>query len=94
MLNTYLPAFRAAVVEGKAELRDVCLQLGERSTRLRQRGPAAKAAEGGQWGFQGYVVSDCGAVGDIYRSHKYTATQGAASVAAVKAGTDLTCGGE
>ena len=39
-------------------------------------------------------MSDCGAIGDIFRSHKYSATQGAASVAAVKAGTDLTCGGE
>ena len=47
-----------------------------------------------QWGFQGYVVSDCGAVGDIYRSHKYTSTMGGAAVAAVKAGTDLTCGTE
>ena len=24
-----------------------------------------------QWGFEGYVVSDCGAIGDIYRNHKY-----------------------
>jgi beta-glucosidase len=46
------------------------------------------------WGFQGYVVSDCGAIGDIFRSHKYVATQGEAAVSAVKAGTDLTCGGE
>jgi len=45
-------------------------------------------------GFQGYVVSDCGAVGDIYRNHKYTSTLGGAAVAAVKAGTDLTCGTE
>jgi beta-glucosidase len=47
-----------------------------------------------QWGFKGYVVSDCGAVGDIFRSHKYVSTQGEAAVAAVRAGTDLTCGGE
>src|SRR5690242_20521353 len=47
-----------------------------------------------QWGFQGYVVSDCGAVGDIFRNHKYTSTMGEAAVAAVKAGTDLTCGTE
>jgi beta-glucosidase len=46
------------------------------------------------WGFQGYVVSDCGAIGDIFRSHKYVATEGEAAVSAVKAGTDLTCGGE
>ena len=47
-----------------------------------------------EWGFQGYVVSDCGAVNDIHRNHKYTPTLGGAAVAAVKAGTDLTCGTE
>jgi len=47
-----------------------------------------------EWGFQGYVVSDCGAVNDIYRNHKYAPTLGGAAVAAVKAGTDLTCGTE
>jgi beta-glucosidase len=47
-----------------------------------------------QWGFRGYVVSDCGAVNDIYANHKYTPTLGGAAVAAVKAGTDLTCGTE
>ena len=24
----------------------------------------------GDWGFDGYVVSDCGAIDDIYKSHK------------------------
>ena len=47
-----------------------------------------------QWGFEGYVVSDCGAVNDIHQNHKYTPTLGGAAVAAVKAGTDLTCGTE
>ncbi|HEY8151661.1 MAG TPA: glycoside hydrolase family 3 C-terminal domain-containing protein, partial [Vicinamibacteria bacterium] len=47
-----------------------------------------------EWGFEGYVVSDCGAVNDIHENHKYTATLGGAAVAAVKAGTDLTCGTE
>jgi len=60
---------------------------------------AARAGSAGEAparavGFKGFVVSDCGAVGDIYRSHKYVATQGAASVAAVKAVLTLTCGGE
>ncbi len=40
------------------------------------------------------MVSDCGAVNDIYANHKYKPTLGGAAVAAVKAGTDLTCGGE
>ena len=93
LLNTYLPAFRAAVVEGKADsvmcvYNSVDGVPGCANTDLLQK----RLRD--EWGFQGYVVSDCGAVGDIYRSHKYVATQGEAAVAAVKAGTDLTCGGE
>ena len=93
LLNTYLPAFKAAVMEGKADsvmcvYNSVDGVPGCASTDLLEK----RLRE--QWGFKGFVVSDCGAVGDIFRSHKYSPTQGAASVAAVKAGTDLTCGGE
>lgn len=93
LVNTYLYAFKAAVTEGKAGS-IMCVYNavdgvpGCASTDLLQKRLR------GQWGFQGYVVSDCGAIGDIFRSHEYASTQGAASVAAVKAGTDLTCGGE
>ncbi len=93
LVNTYLYAFKATVTEAKAgsimcvynAVAGVpgCASTDLLQTRLRD-----------QWGFKGYVVSDCGAIGDIFRNHKYTATQGAASVAAVKAGTDLTCGAE
>jgi len=93
LVNTYLAAFRAAVTEGKADsimcvYNSVDGVPGCASTDLLQK----RLRE--QWGFQGYVVSDCGAVGDIYHSHKYTSTLGGAAVAAVKAGTDLTCGTE
>jgi beta-glucosidase len=93
MVNTYLPAFRAAVLEGKADsimcvYNSVAGVPGCASTDLLQK----RLRE--QWGFQGYVVSDCGAVNDIYWNHKYTSTLGGAAVAAVKAGTDLTCGTE
>jgi beta-glucosidase len=47
-----------------------------------------------QWGFSGYVVSDCGAVGDIFRGHNVAPSMAAASARAVKAGTDLDCGSE
>lgn len=93
LVNTYLTAFRATVVEGKAEsimcvYNSVAGVPGCASTDLLQK----RLRE--QWGFQGYVVSDCGAVNDIYRNHKYTSTMGGAAAAAVKAGTDLTCGTE
>ncbi len=45
-----------------------------------------------EWGFDGYIVSDCGAVSDIYRFHKIVETQPEAAALAVKAGTDLNCG--
>jgi beta-glucosidase len=93
LVNTYLPAFRATVVEGNAES-IMCVYNavngppGCASTDLLQK----RLRD--QWHFQGYVVSDCGAVNDIQQNHKYTPTLGGAAVAAVKAGTDLTCGGE
>jgi len=45
-----------------------------------------------EWGFEGYVVSDCGAIGDIYRNHKIVDTAPEAAALAVKSGTDLNCG--
>ncbi len=93
LVNTYLPAFRATVVEGKAGsimcvYNAVAGVPGCASNDLLQK----RLRE--QWGFEGYVVSDCGAVNDIHANHKSTATLGAAAVSAVKAGTDLTCGTE
>jgi beta-glucosidase len=93
LVNTYLAAFRATVMEGKADsimcvYNSVAGLPGCASTDLLQK----RLRE--QWGFKGYVVSDCGAVNDIFQNHKYTSTLGGAAVAAVKAGTDLTCGTE
>ena len=66
LVNTYLAAFRATVMEGKADsimcvYNSVAGVPGCASTDLLQK----RLRE--QWGFQGYVVSDCGAVNDIYR---------------------------
>jgi beta-glucosidase len=46
-----------------------------------------------KWGFDGYVVSDCDAVHDIYSGHHYANSLPAAAAAAVKAGCDICCGG-
>src|SRR5262252_3387806 len=46
----------------------------------------------GEWKFPGYVVSDCGAIDDIYLRHKVEPTAAAAAALAVKTGTDLDCG--
>jgi len=46
-----------------------------------------------RWGFEGYVVSDCGAINNFYRTHKTSPDAAAASSQAVIAGIDLECGG-
>src|SRR5262245_5683185 len=92
MEDTYLPAFRATVVEGGAQSvmcaynrtnGEPCCTSKPLNDMLRK-----------QWGFNGYIVSDCGAIDDIYLRHHYLKTEAEASAAAVKAGTDLTCGRE
>ena len=49
-----------------------------------------------QWEFKGYVVSDCGGIGDLWNSqaHQYVDTQEEAAALAVKAGCNLCCGGD
>ncbi len=91
--DTYLPAFRAAIVDGKADS-VMCAYNAVNGA------PACASAEllqkklRGDWKFNGYVVSDCGAISDIFNGHKYAPNAAAASAIAVKTGTDLTCGGE
>ena len=90
--ETYTPAFRASIVEGKAEsvmcaynaVDGVPACANEKLLELLRK----------QWGFRGYVVSDCGAIADVYRDHAYVLTLQQAAAVSVKAGTDLSCGNE
>jgi len=49
-----------------------------------------------QWGFDGYIVSDCGAIHNIWgqEEHHYVSTPEEAAAAAVRAGCNLCCGGD
>ncbi|MBO9577092.1 MAG: glycoside hydrolase family 3 protein, partial [Sphingobium sp.] len=88
--DTYLPAFRALVVDAKVESvmcaynsvngQPACasdLLLGD---RLR-----------GAWGFKGHMVSDCDSVADIQRGHHYVGTLAEAAAVSMKQGVDLDC---
>jgi beta-glucosidase len=89
-LDTYLPAFRAAVTEGKAGSvmcaynsingQPACANEFLLQDQLR-----------GKWNFQGYVVSDCDAVVNIFRDHHFTKTQPEASALAIQRGLDNEC---
>lgn len=45
-----------------------------------------------EWGFDGYVVSDCGAIRDFHKYHKITETEEESAALAVNNGCDLNCG--
>ena len=88
--DTYLPAFRAAVTEGKAESvmcaynrvngEPACANTFLLQDQLRRA-----------WKFNGYVVSDCDAVVDIYEGHHFRKSQAEATAASLKAGMDNEC---
>ncbi|HET6451581.1 MAG TPA: glycoside hydrolase family 3 C-terminal domain-containing protein [Spirochaetia bacterium] len=91
MRETYLPAFFDCVVEGKAASvmgaynrtngEPCCASPTLLARMLRQ-----------EWGFDGYVVSDCGAIADIHLHHTVTSSAARSAALAVKAGCDLECG--
>lgn len=88
--DTYLPAFRAAVVEGKAASvmcaynaingEPACASTFLLEHTLREA-----------WHFQGYVVSDCEAVRNIFSGHHYRPSQPEASAIALTRGMDNEC---
>ncbi len=89
--ETYLPAFRACVVEGGAwsvmgaynrTLGEACCASPRLLIDILRK----------EWGFSGYVVSDCWAIRDIYDGHELVETPAQAAAASVKAGCDLNCG--
>jgi beta-glucosidase len=89
--DTYFRAFRAVTGEGHAdalmcsynEINGVpsCASPTNLGSMLRD-----------QWGFHGYVVSDCDAVGDIASYHHYATDSAHGAAAALNAGVDLDCG--
>ena len=91
LFETYLPAFRALVVEAEVEAvmgaynrtngEPCCASPTLLQKILRE-----------QWGFTGHVVSDCGAISDFHLHHKITATPEESAALAVNNGCDLNCG--
>ena len=88
--ETYLPQFEMGVKEGKAYSvmcaynrykEEACCGSYNLLTRILRD----------EWGFKGYIVSDCGAIADIFRGHKIVSTPDSAAAFAVKSGTDLEC---
>ena len=90
MWETYLPAFEKTVESGVAGVMGAynrtnsepcCAHSYLLVDVLRKK-----------WNFDGYIVSDCGALGDIYKFHKFVETKAEAAAVSLKNTCDLNCG--
>lgn len=91
LFETYLPAFKMLVQQGHVEA-----IMGAYN---RVYGESASGSKlllldvlRNDWGFKGHVVSDCGAVTDIFTGHHIAKSHAEASAIAVKNGLNLECG--
>jgi beta-glucosidase len=87
---TYLPAFKACVIEGRAH--SIMGAYNRTNGEACCASPTLlQAILRDQWGFAGYVVSDCGAIYDIHAHHALVNSGAEAAALAVKNGCDLEC---
>ncbi len=88
--ETYLPAFRTLVMDGGVY--SIMGAYNQFKGFPCCASPELLGILRNEWGFKGYVVSDCWAVSDFYTFQTFSKDAADASAAAVKAGTDLECG--
>ncbi len=93
MEDTYLPAFRQTVVEGKADS-VMCAYNSINGEPACANTFLLEDTLRGAWKFGGYVVSDCGAIADINRNHKFVPTLEESATVSLNRGTDLDCGAD
>jgi beta-glucosidase len=91
LYETYLPAFEATVKEAGA-YSVMCAYNRYRGEACCGHSLLLEKILRESWGFPGYVVSDCGAIDDIYQHHQIVKTSPEAAALALKSGTDLECG--
>jgi beta-glucosidase len=90
LADTYLPAFRAAVVAGQVAS-VMCVYNAVNGVPGCASPFLLQQTLRDSWGFKGFVVSDCNAVNDIHTGHHYVDSEPAAAAAALKAGMDNEC---
>jgi beta-glucosidase len=88
--ETYLPAFRATVTEGHVQS-VMCAYNSISDWPACTSKMLLKDHLRDAWGFKGFVVSDCGAIVDVYQGHKKTTDIEHAAALSLEAGTDLSC---
>lgn len=90
MADTYLPAFKACVENNVTSIMTAYNAINGIPVTADKH--YITDVIRGQWGFDGYIVSDCGAVDDVFFEHKYLDTQSKTCHAVLDAGLDVECG--
>ena len=88
----YLPAFKALITEGKAQSIMTAYNAINGIPCTANKWLVTDILRN-EWGFNGYVVSDCGAPGLLYSDHNYATSPEDAAAISMKAGLDLECSG-
>lgn len=90
-IETYLPAFKALVTEAEVE---AVMCAYNRTYDVPCCGSPFLLQDilREEWGFQGHVVSDCGALYDFYNGHDVVQTPAEAAAMALQAGVNVNCG--
>ncbi len=91
--DTYLPAFRATITEGKADSLMCAYNAVDKEPACASKMLLQDILRH-DWGFQGFVTSDCGAIDDFSskNGHHYSTDHETGSAAGIEAGTDTNCG--
>ncbi|MFA7288075.1 MAG: glycoside hydrolase family 3 C-terminal domain-containing protein [Melioribacteraceae bacterium] len=89
--ETYLPAFKVSVQKANVQSL-MCAYNSFRGRACCSNDSLLNEILRNEWGFKGYVVSDCWAISDIYKYHNEAKDATEASAFSVLAGTDLECG--
>ena len=91
LADTYLPAFEAGVkLGGAAGL--MCSYNAVNGVPSCANTEFLTTVLRGEWGFDGYITSDCGAVFDVETNHHYTSSRAATIDAVLNSGMDSDCG--
>ena len=90
LTETYLPAFRRTITEGKAYSL-MCAYNAVGGAAACANPTLLQDILRRDWGFTGFITSDCGAIDDITTGHHQTRTNIEAAALAVKSGTDTGC---
>ena len=92
LAETYLPAFKSCLKDAHVGSA-MCSYNAVNGVPACANGFLMNEIARNRWGWNGWITSDCDAVGNIYDSHHYTSNFSTLVSITLRAGCDIDCGG-